>query len=72
MARLGAFWFHDVLTCVGVMGSKRLSKHDDVPADELRRLARREPDRAAAAQIQAVAGALEGLTRAEEARRWRG
>ena len=39
-----------------------------MPADELRRLARREPDRAAAARLQAVAGALEGLTRAEAAR----
>ena len=50
------------------MGSKRLSIRDDVPADESRRLARWEPDGAAAAQLQAVAGALEGLTRAEEAR----
>ena len=50
------------------MGSERLSIRDDAPADEPRRLARREPDGAAAAQLQAVAGALEGLTRAEEAR----
>ena len=50
------------------MGGKRLSIRDDVPAGELRRLARREPDRAAAARMQAVAGALEGLTRAEAAR----
>ena len=50
------------------MGGKRLAIRDDVPAAELRRLARREPDRAAAARMQAVAGALEGLTRAEAAR----
>ena len=50
------------------MGGKRLSIRDDVPAAELRRLARREPDRAAAARMQAIAGALEGLTRAEAAR----
>ncbi len=50
------------------MGGKRLAIHDDVPAEELRRLARHEPDRAAAARMQAVAGALEGLTRAEAAR----
>ena len=41
---------------------------DDVPASELRRLARREPDRNAAARMQAIAGALEGMTRAEAAR----
>jgi len=34
----------------------------------LRGLARREPDRAAAVRMQAIAGALEGLTRAEAAR----
>ena len=50
------------------MCGKRLSIPDDVPAGELRRLARREPDRTAAARMQAVAGALEGLTRAEAAR----
>ena len=50
------------------MGGKRLLIRDDVPADELRRRARREPDRAAAARMQAIAGALEGLTRAEAAR----
>nr|WP_256337017.1 helix-turn-helix domain-containing protein [Belnapia rosea] len=42
--------------------------HDDIPAAELRRLARRENDRAAAARLQAIAGALEGLSRAEAAR----
>lgn len=50
------------------MGGKRLAIRDDVSAAELRRLARHEPDRAAAARMQAVAGALEGLTRAEAAR----
>ena len=50
------------------MGGKRLAIRDDVPASELRRLARHEPDRAAAARMQAVAGALEGLPRAEAAR----
>ena len=50
------------------MGGKRLVIRADVPASELRRLARREPDRAAAARMQAIAGALEGLTRAEAAR----
>ena len=50
------------------MGGKRLSIRGDVPAVELRRLARHEPDRAAAARMQAIAGALEGLSRAEAAR----
>lgn len=50
------------------MRGKRLAIRGDVPAAELRRLARREPDRAAAARMQAIAGALEGLTRAEAAR----
>ena len=50
------------------MGGKRLAIRDDVSAGELRRLARHEPDRAAAARMQAVAGALEGMTRAEAAR----
>ena len=50
------------------MGGRRLVICGGVPAAELRRLARREPDRAAAAWIQAIAGALEGLTRAEAAR----
>jgi transposase len=51
------------LAGVGAMGGKRLAIRDDVPAAELRRLARQELDRAAA-----FAGALEGLTRAEAAR----
>ncbi len=50
------------------MGGKRLAICGDVSAVELRRLARHEPDRAAAARMHAVAGALEGLTRAEAAR----
>jgi transposase len=50
------------------MGAKGLPIRDDVPAAELRRLARREKDRAAAARMQAIAGALEGLSRAEAAR----
>ncbi|HEV7265506.1 MAG TPA: IS630 family transposase, partial [Falsiroseomonas sp.] len=50
------------------MGAKGLPIRDDVPAAELRRLARREEDRAAAARMQAIAGALEGLSRSEAAR----
>ena len=52
----------------GTMNGKRLAIRDDRSAAELRRLARREPDRAAACRMQAIAGALEGLTRAEAAR----
>src|SRR5215213_5925955 len=47
------------------MGGRALTICTDVPAAELRRLARREEDRAAAARMQAIAGALEGLPRAE-------
>ena len=50
------------------MGGRALTIRTDLPAAELRRLARREKDRAAAARMQAIAGALEGLTRAEAAR----
>jgi transposase len=50
------------------MGARGLPIRTDLPAAELRRLARREKDRAAAARMQAIAGALEGLTRAEAAR----
>src|SRR5918912_3648916 len=50
------------------MNGKRLATRGDRSAAELRRLARREPDRAAACRVQAIAGALEGLTRAEAAR----
>ena len=50
------------------MGGRTLTIRTDLPAAELRRLARREEDRAAAARMQAIAGALEGLPRAEAAR----
>ena len=50
------------------MGAKGLPIRTDVPAAELRRLARRERNRPAAARVQAVAGALEGLAGAEAAR----
>src|SRR5215212_9488328 len=50
------------------MGAKGLPIRDDVPAAELRRRARRERNRAAAARMRAIAGALEGMTRAEAAR----
>ena len=50
------------------MGGRALTIRTDVPAAELRRLARRERNRAAAARMQAIAGALEGMTRAEAAR----
>ena len=50
------------------MAAKGLPIRDDMPAAELRRLARREQDRAAAARMQAIAGALEGLSRTEAAR----
>jgi transposase len=52
----------------GTMNGKRLTIRDDVPAATLRRLARREPARAAAARMFAIANALEGMTRAEAAR----
>jgi transposase len=50
------------------MAGRGLAIRGDVPAAALRRLARREPDRSAAARMQAIAGALEGMTRAEAAR----
>lgn len=50
------------------MGARGLPIRGDVPPAELRRLARREPDRAAAVWLYAVANALEGMTRAEAAR----
>ncbi len=50
------------------MGGRALTICTDLPAEELRWLARREEDRAAAARMQAIAGALEGLPRAEAAR----
>src|SRR4051794_5996874 len=50
------------------MDGRALTIRTDLPAAELRWLARREEDRAAAARMQAIAGALEGLPRAEAAR----
>jgi transposase len=50
------------------MGAKGLTIADGVPAPELRRLAVREPDRAKARRLLAIANALEGMTRAEAAR----
>ena len=45
-----------------------LAIRQDLPAEELRRLARREPDRRAAMRLLAIANALGGLSRAEAAR----
>ena len=45
-----------------------LAIRQDRSAAELRRLARREPDRRAAMRLLAIANALEGLSRAEAAR----
>ena len=45
-----------------------LAIRQDLPAAELRRLARREPDRRAAMRLLAIAHALEGFSRAEAAR----
>src|SRR4028119_59994 len=50
------------------MGGRALTIRTDVPAAELRRLARHEKDRAAAARMQAIAGAPAGLSRAGAAR----
>ena len=50
------------------MNGKWLAIGGDLSAAELRRLARRQPDHTAAAQMQAIAGALEGMTRAGAAR----
>src|SRR4028118_665530 len=50
------------------MGGRALTIRTDVPAAELRRLTHHEKDRAAAARMQAIAGAPEGLPRAEAAR----
>jgi hypothetical protein len=41
---------------------------EDLPATELRRLARHEPDRRAAMRLLAIAHALDGFSRAEAAR----
>jgi transposase len=45
-----------------------LAIRQDLSAAELRRLARREPDRRAATRLLAIANALDGLSRAEAAR----
>ena len=45
-----------------------LAIRQDLSADELRRLARCEPDRRAAMRLLAIANALDGLSRAEAAR----
>jgi transposase len=45
-----------------------LAIRQDRSADELRRLARHEPDRRAAMRLLAIASALEGLSRADAAR----
>jgi transposase len=50
------------------MRGKRLVIRDDMSAAELRKRARREPDRAAAARMQGIANALDGMMRAEAAR----
>jgi transposase len=51
-----------------LMGERGLPIRGEVAAAELRRLARREPDRAASARMFAIANALEGMGRAEAAR----
>src|SRR5579863_1444354 len=50
------------------MAGRGLPIRDDLTPEELRRLARREPDRAAARRMFAIANALEGMSRAEAAR----
>jgi transposase len=45
-----------------------LAIRQDLSSDELRRLARHEPDRRAAMRLLAIANALEGMSRAEAAR----
>lgn len=50
------------------MGARGLPIRDDLSPADLRRLARREPDRAAAMRMMAIANALEGMSRAEAAR----
>src|ERR671913_2454087 len=44
-----------------------LALRQDLPAEELRRLAWREPDRRAAMRLLAIANALQGLSRARAA-----
>jgi transposase len=55
-------------TRYGVSMGKALKIRDELPADELRRAARREQDGRAAARMYAIANALEGMSRAEAAR----
>lgn len=50
------------------MGGRGLPIREDVSAAGLRRLARAEPDRAAARRMLAIANALDGFSRAEAAR----
>jgi len=50
------------------MGARGLPIGGDLSADQLRRLARRESDRNAAARMYAIANALEGMSRANAAR----
>jgi len=50
------------------MGARGLPIRDDLSPIELRRLARREPDRAASRRMYGIANALEGMSRAEAAR----
>jgi transposase len=50
------------------MGARGLVIRDDLAPEELRRRARREPERAAAMRMMAIANALEGMSRAEAAR----
>ena len=50
------------------MGVRGLSIRDELSAEALRRLARRERDRAAAARMYAIANALDGMSRAMSAR----
>ena len=50
------------------MGAQGLAIRGGLSAAELRRLARREPDRSASRRMYAIANALEGMSRAEAAR----
>jgi transposase len=50
------------------MRGKRSEIRDDLSAEQLRKRARRERNRVAARRLQAIANALEGMTRAEAAR----
>ena len=51
------------------MGARGLPIRDDLTPEALRRLARHERDPAAASRMYAIANALEGMSRAEAARR---